>query len=115
MVDQDKLGLYKKRKLDKVKRELEGIQESGKEAIIIIAKRLEKELLDQGYEVGIHIDIWHHSGSEIEIRAEGNKIGGEPTQEWLDQHRCMYNSLGSDTGLVVNEGINLNTGNRKDR
>ena len=50
-VNQDKLGLYKRLKLEKIKKELEEIQSNGKESILLIAERLIKELKDQGYDV----------------------------------------------------------------
>ena len=50
-VNQDKLGLYKRIKLEKVKKELEEIQSNGEESILLIAERLLKELTNQGYKV----------------------------------------------------------------
>jgi len=75
-VNQDKLGLYKRLKLEKVKKELEEIQSNGKESILLIAERLEKELIDQGYKVGISIDIWHHENQRVEVQVENERIGG---------------------------------------
>lgn len=65
MVDQDKLGLYKRLKLEKVKKELEAIQSNGKESIRLIAERLVKELTDQGYDIApdnsnVLNDVWFY-------------------------------------------------------
>lgn len=77
-VNQEKLGLYKRLKLEKIKKELEEIQGNGKESILLIAEKLEKELIDQGYKVGINIEIWHHEDSKIEVCVESGsvRIGG---------------------------------------
>ena len=63
----DKLGLYKRLKLEKVKKDLGEIQSAGKESILLIVKRLEKELIDQGYDLGIQIAIWHFKTGAFEI------------------------------------------------
>jgi len=67
MADQNKLGLYKKMKIDKVAKELEEIQSAGKESILLIAERLEKELLDQGYGKEAMVTIWHHEGYSLSV------------------------------------------------
>lgn len=76
VADQNKLGLYKRMKLEKVQKELDEIQSAGKESILLIAERLEKELIDQGYKIGVYIALWHHSNCSMEIEVEGQRIGG---------------------------------------
>ena len=75
-VNQDKLGLYKRLKLEKVKKELEAIQLNGEESILLIAERLEKELIDQGYKPEVYITLWHHKGARIQVSLEDVRIGG---------------------------------------
>ena len=75
-MDEGKLGLYKRLKIEKVKKELAEIQSAGEESILLIAERLEKELIDQGYKTGIYISLWHHEGIRISVETQGEKIGG---------------------------------------
>ena len=76
-VNQDKLGLYKRLKFEKVKKELEAIQSNGEESILLIAKRLEKELIDQGYKTGIQIAIWHFENGDMWVEAGDKTIREE--------------------------------------
>ena len=73
-MNEQQLGLYKKLKIDKVKKDLNEIQSTGKESILLIAKRLEKELIDQGYEVGIQIAIWHFKTGAFEVETGNGTI-----------------------------------------
>ena len=73
-MDEHKLGLYKKLKIDKVEKDLKEIQPAGEQSILLIAKRLEKELIDQGYAVGIHITIWHFESGGFQVQIENKTI-----------------------------------------
>ena len=74
-MNENKLALYKKMKIDKITKELNEIQSAGEESILLIAERLEKELIDQGYEVGIHIALWHHENDRMYVQSENKAIG----------------------------------------
>jgi len=76
-MDENKLGLYKRLKIEKVEKELNEIQSAGEESILLIAERLEKELIDQGYKTGIAITTWHHENCRIRVDVEGKTIGGD--------------------------------------
>lgn len=82
-MDENKLGLYKKLKIEKIKKDLDEIQLAGKESILLIAHRLIKELVDQGYDVNgvgteAYFSIFQHGelldifGHKFEV-AEGDK------------------------------------------
>ena len=75
-MDENKLGLYKRMKIEEVEKDLADIHAAGEESILLIAERLEKELIDQGYKTGISIMLWHHTGARMEISVEGKTIGG---------------------------------------
>jgi hypothetical protein len=81
MFNEDKLGLYKRQKLEKVQKELEQIQCTGEKAILLIAKRLEQELINQGYNPGVFIQIWHFDTSEIQVQVDDQRIGGRRLSE----------------------------------
>jgi len=85
-VNQDKLGLYKKLKLEKVKKELEEIQSNGKESILLIAKRLLKELTDQGYDItgigdentnGVYFSLFRYWDNEINLSGHKFEVRGK--------------------------------------
>ncbi|MBX4259784.1 hypothetical protein KTC96_24980 (plasmid) [Clostridium estertheticum] len=86
MVEQDKLGLYKRLKLEKVKKELEQIQSNGKESILLIAKRLIKELADQGYDItgigeensnGVYFSVFRYRDNEINLSGHKFEVRGK--------------------------------------
>ena len=70
----NKLGFHKRLKINKVKKELEEIQSNGKESILLIARRLEKELIDQGYDMDIHIGIWHFESGAFQVEVNRKTI-----------------------------------------
>jgi len=75
-MDENRLGLYKKMKIEKVQKDLDEIQAAGEESILLIAERLEKELIDQGYKPGLCITLWHHTDCRIRVESGNNTIGG---------------------------------------
>lgn len=76
-MDVQNLGLYKKLKIDKVKKDLNEIQSAGKESILLIAKRLEKELIDQGYDMDIQIAVWHFENGTFQVEVGRTTIRGD--------------------------------------
>lgn len=80
-MDIDKLGLYKKQKLAKIQKELDEIQDAGKEGIVLIANRLIKELTNQGYDVKgseliKYISIYAFEENDIQVNGLNFEIKG---------------------------------------